>query len=1017
MPRLWLFIALVLASLAGCSRLAFVGEHFDDFSAYYNTFYNAEQALDECIKGFDLSVEDAPVDQSAFLTLFGRSASGVTQRKPCEDAILKSADVLRDHPNSKWVDDATLLIGKSWFFTLNFVGAEQKFREILALDSPLEYEARFWLARTFIASGAYDDAYDHLQATLSSTDLPRRWEPQYRLALAELHITRENWEEAAAELEVGIPGVHDSDLASRAQFLLGQVNEVLERFDNAVRAYDAVQRHKPWYELSYAAQYSAIRVLAEHGDASLALVRLRRMERDDKNYDYRAQLSYLRARTYQAMGRYGEALDLYDYLLYDEDGSSGSVRPQVHYALGRYYRDVERDFQFAAAHFDTAKTSLTSTGRTRAGQMGGGSSSARSDDKGQPAPGAIKDIDEQARIFGSFSVVMDRIELMDSLLYLGSLPDTTFDAWVLQMRKQLAEELEERRKEEERRMAEADFRGSAGMDFSDEFGALPPGKNVGQADMGFLYHRDEVQMQQALTGFRSVWGERPLARNWRRIAAVMAAQEQAAAAAEGGDMAFMMEMGDALPEVNVSDVPRDSTSQAEMRAARALAWYELGNVLFLSIGMPDSAAFWYREVIEVTEEKPVVQRAYYALAEVQRALGDTLSADRIYREILSRFEGTHFAATAAERLGLAPVEVVVTDTLLLAEALYTDHHAAWQGGTYASAMQGMMETAQHYPATVVAPRALFAAGSIYLAWAKRDSLDLFAPLPVSDSSAAWLRRTKKPPLADSVAVQLKTVMEVLGSRYPTSSQAPPARILVSTLNERWAIVQASLDSLWRVDSLATVDSLLRLDSLAVVAMVDSIIVSDSLLLPEEDSLMAVMKDSLFAVLEDSLFAVPGDSLAADSTGAGEDQAIVQGLDDALQQEKERSPELIADRRDALLPGGEAFGPRGLTDPRQRGPKERGPGLGNIDWSKGGYTIVVRTVQQYEAAVAFATRFGRTFTTYPVDVLAPSAGRKDDFRIGLGLFATITEAQQAMQQLQENLPEESEIVHIPRPKRF
>ena len=222
-----LLVFLILG--AGCGRGSFVGKRLDNFSAYYNTFYNAEKALGEGIKTFDTGQEEQPIDQDVYLPLFGASGRATSQRKPFEDAILKSADILREHPDSKWVDDAVLVIGKAWFFTHNYVGAEEKFKEVMTLESRLHDEARFWLARTLIASGQYDDAFDHLQESLNRDDLSRRWEPKLRLALAELHVQRRNWDDATVDLETGLEGVRDNELAARAYFLMGQVYETNSR--------------------------------------------------------------------------------------------------------------------------------------------------------------------------------------------------------------------------------------------------------------------------------------------------------------------------------------------------------------------------------------------------------------------------------------------------------------------------------------------------------------------------------------------------------------------------------------------------------------------------------------------------------------------------------------------------------------------------------------------------------------------------------------------------------------------
>ena len=162
-------------------------------------------------------------------------------------------------------------------------------------------------------------------------------------------------------------------------------------------------------------------------------------------------------------------------------------------------------------------------------------------------------------------------------------------------------------------------------------------------------------MQEARADFALRWGNRPLTPNWRRLDA---ASNVAVEVVESDSLLVEDEItpGDELPEIDLSDVPRDSLSQRLMKAERAVAHYELANVLFLSMNRPDSAAAWYRMVIEEDGDEPVAQRAYYALAEVQRALADTLAAERLYRIIVDRYPESDFSDKAYERLGLQPVE-------------------------------------------------------------------------------------------------------------------------------------------------------------------------------------------------------------------------------------------------------------------------------------------------------------------------------------------------------------------------
>ncbi|HMB89645.1 MAG TPA: hypothetical protein VKP65_02285, partial [Rhodothermales bacterium] len=106
------FVVVGLLLVAGCSQNTFVGKRLGNFTAYYNTFYNAEKAFDEGVKAISTSADQEAIDRNVYLPLFGGDGR-VAQTQPFENAIQKSSDILRDHPNSKWVDDALLLIGKS----------------------------------------------------------------------------------------------------------------------------------------------------------------------------------------------------------------------------------------------------------------------------------------------------------------------------------------------------------------------------------------------------------------------------------------------------------------------------------------------------------------------------------------------------------------------------------------------------------------------------------------------------------------------------------------------------------------------------------------------------------------------------------------------------------------------------------------------------------------------------------------------------------------------------------------
>ncbi len=952
---------LVLATvvgLAGCGRLSFIGERMNNFAAYYNTFYNAEKALEEGVRSMEEQTRSAAVDQDVFVSLFGSGASTTTRREPFENAVEKCADLLRDHPDSKWVDDAMMIIGKAWYYTRNFVGATQKFEEVLTLESPLHDEARFWLARTHIAGGEYSLAYDLLQATLTREEIDRRWEPLLRLALADLHVEREEWELAAQELESGLEQAGDRDLAGRGWFLLGQVYEALERAADAVDAYNRVNDHRPAYELSYAAQYSVVRLQADQGDPEEAMLALRRMERDDKHFDHRAELTHLRGRTLLALGYYDEALETFYMLLYDENVRAGIVRGPTHYALGVFYRDIEIDYPYAAAHFDSAGRGNRSTAVTQS--------------TGSPpryAPGAITDSEELAHVFADYVEVLDKIVLLDSLLYLGSLDDSTFQQKVLELRERLRDELEEEARLLEQQQAESQFRGRDTGGFGNGFGGGNPADQGGTGEAGFLFHKDIARMQQARADFLLHWGDRPLAPNWRRLKAIEAVATEDADLTAAPSRWQTIDTRADLPVVDVSDVPRDSLTRSGVHAERALARYEMGNVLFLSMSLPDSAASWYRMVIEEDGDEPIAQRALYALAEVQLFLGDTLAAHTLYRDVLTDTTDSELAMQAAARLGLSTEGFAVQDSLTLAESAYADASSLWEDGQYGPAFDGMVALAVDYSTTPVAPRALFAAGQTYLEWAKHDSLNMFAPLPTFSWPSGVVPDSTAP---DSV--DLTMLYQRLPHLYPGAREAEQALSVAAALEEHWQALYAPVDSVMTdsliVDSLATSDST-AVDSLHTMgAGADSLNVQTDAMV-EGDATAVVMPDSVGLANREwaELLAAAVDIRADDPSPTAQDSVTV--------------------RTDASL--------------------------GRIDWSRGGYTLVVGTEERRDVAIGFADNFGRSLDadSHPMDIFAATEQGRQVFRIGFGIFETLGEAEAVLEEFAAYLPAETRAVRLPK----
>lgn len=153
---------LVLAlAVISCSVLDPVGgaisKGYENTVSYFNAYYNAErlfgEAEDEAIT-FRLAQRGQPVTPGTpAQALPGNTRTKFTQ------VIDKCSSILSFHETSALVDDALLLIGKSYFYQAEYLKAERKFEELLAQypDGPLTMETELWLLRSYAKNGKREE--------------------------------------------------------------------------------------------------------------------------------------------------------------------------------------------------------------------------------------------------------------------------------------------------------------------------------------------------------------------------------------------------------------------------------------------------------------------------------------------------------------------------------------------------------------------------------------------------------------------------------------------------------------------------------------------------------------------------------------------------------------------------------------------------------------------------------------------------------------------------------------------
>lgn len=611
-----IFIILLASLSLGCAT-SFKGG-WKDFKAYYNTFYNAKQNYEIGLnKNLNQNIVYNP---ELPIRILEKPLTGGTQE--FDNAIDKSADILRKHNESKWVDDAIEIIGKSYFFKQDYFSADQKFIELYNTSQSEEKKqiAAVWKGRTLYEMEQTSQAIAYLREQV--TALEESWQNEHlsmaKVVLAEALIAEENWEAALIELEPAISNLPRKAYKERAYFLVGQLHETLGNLPKAFDAYQKVENHFTDYSLQYLAYTKKAIVARNLGDFDIASRTFSSMIKDDKNLDKKSELDYELGRTEQLRGNYQRAENIYNKLLRGNLVAPGPITSaKTYYSLAEIYRFNYNDFSKAAAYYDSAAS------------------------VNAPANQLPQNFNpnELSKSFGEYSRVKSEIALKDSLLSLGQLSEEDFEIALERIKEQRRKELEAQKAQEERQRNTL-----VNVDSN-------PNQTNNQS-FGFLNFRNVQVVNDSKAQFFAIWGERRLTDNWR-VRETLSRQVVLTDNDEAEEDIFA-EIDEEAQQLSIdlSVIPFSEPQQTSMRLELAELNYQLGNIFYLSLNMPDSAAIYFRKVIEEFPESDAKPVSYYSLAELY-SIQENEDEAILYADLLiSNYPETRFASRLAEKYNL-----------------------------------------------------------------------------------------------------------------------------------------------------------------------------------------------------------------------------------------------------------------------------------------------------------------------------------------------------------------------------
>lgn len=144
--------------------------------------------------------------------------------------------------------------------------------------------------------------------------------------------------------------------------------------------------------------------------------------------------------------------------------------------------------------------------------------------------------------------------------------------------------------------------------------------------------------------------------------------------------------------------------------------YNLASLFYSELDVPDSAYFYFNNILKDFSDKPIRVQTMYALGTYYETHDDSVKADSIFQYIYNNFEKDPLRNAAAQKLGLVKKEeskVVSTKEEDPAEKFYVEAEKLYYDKKYEAAIDSFKNIYKRFPQSSFAPKSVYYSGLIY----------------------------------------------------------------------------------------------------------------------------------------------------------------------------------------------------------------------------------------------------------------------------------------------------------------
>jgi len=602
--------------LLSCSseRNTWTSKAYHNTTAHFNGYY---YALEEINKVEDIILTSHVDDYNRILKLYPSFDSTLAKGfdKEIQEAVKMASIAIQRHPNSKWVDDAYILVGKARMYSLDWGNAIQTFKFVNtnSKDRDAKHLAIINLTRTYIEHREMNNAQAAIDY-LEKADLSKENRKKFLLEKAYFYQILDNYDQMVRNLTAADDLLKKKDRRGRIYFVIGQVYQELGFEAEAYNYYKKCLGTNPEYEVDfYARLYMAqVTEISRNRDVNAARKSFRRLLKDSKNKDFKDKIYYEMGIFELKQNDIRSALDFLNLSV--KSGNNKRIQGEAYLKMGEIYYDSLKNYELSQAYYDSAISALPS------------------DYEGYAS------IKARQEILNEFVQYLKTVQWQDSLLALSNLDSTALRTMVdsiVTAERKLAE-LQAGKKKKRRNRIEIETVSQDNF-FSND--------NETNNVSGDWYFGNPAAMGVGQSEFQRVWGNVKLEDNWRRsqrVAGGFTGNTETTANGEGppaGDTTPAAEENADPVEVAFAgldkQIPRTEEARQESLSKIEDAYFQLGDIYNFKLEEKVNAVEIYTKLLTRfpdSEYEPEVLYSLYLITRESDSIRAETYADQLKRD-------------------------------------------------------------------------------------------------------------------------------------------------------------------------------------------------------------------------------------------------------------------------------------------------------------------------------------------------------------------------------------------------